>query len=184
MKLTSKQNLMHRAMEVLNAEPLASMDRIAEKTQVSRMTLFRSFKNRQGLIETLTLESYKECREIIDRISTGPGTASEKLEQSLKEMVPLGTMFRFLLYSPCLYYGNSVINENEIALRQQWCNLLKQMQKDQILREDLSPDWMARCLDSLLVSAWVALDEGDLARNTAHEQILTIFFQGTSQQKQ
>ena len=182
MKQATKQNLMHRAMEALNAEPLASMARIAEKTQVSRMTLFRAFKNRPGLIEALTLESYKECREIINRISTGPGTAFEKLEQSLKEMIPLGTVFRFLLYSPYLS-DSPTLNESEIALRRQWRSLLTQMQKEKILREDLSPDWMARCLDNLLIAAWAAIDDGDLAKNTAHDQILTIFLQGTSPQK-
>lgn len=169
-------------MKMLNADPTASMERIAEKAQVSRMTLFRAFKNRSGLLEALVLESYKDCSEVISRITTGPGTATEKLEQSIKEMMPLGPTFRFLLYGPWLF-TNPEINENEIALLRQWCNLLEQMRDESMLRADLPLEWMARCLDNLMMAAWGALDEGDLALNTAHEYVLKLFFQGILNQK-
>lgn len=182
MRPAVRQNLMRGAIKVLNADPFASMDRIAEKTHVSRMTLFRAFKNRSGLIEALVLESYKDCSEVISRITTGPGTATEKLEQSVREMIPLGPMFRFLLYGPWLF-TNPVINDNEIALHRQWSNLLKILQDDGLLRADLSPGWMARCLDNLLMAAWQALDAGDLALNTAHEDVLKIFYDGILSQK-
>jgi len=188
MKPNTRRQLLSTAMKVLNTDPSASMERIAEEAHVSRMTLFRTFKNRQGLIEELVLESYKVCSEIILRATarsdtgtaTGAGTASEKLAESVREMMPVGAMFRFLLYGPWRF-TNPIIIENDIALRQQWHNLLKELQEEKTLRADLPLAWLARSLDSLLIAAWESLESGDIAINTAHEYVLKLFFYGASQ---
>lgn len=170
---------MHSALKILCSEPLATMESIAEACNVSRMTLFRVFKSRQNLIDILTLASFEACNKIITDNYASTLTAREKIEQSVKQLIPVGAMFRFLYYAPWKSQ-NIEIKKSEEILYQKWHDLLLELKKAGTLRPEISIDWAVKSIDYLILAAWDAIDNGEIAPKTAHEQVLQIFFNGVS----
>lgn len=177
MKAESHQQLVHAAIKILCTEPLATMERIAEASNVSRMTLFRVFKSRQKLIDTLTVESYEVCNKIVSNNYASQLSTKNKIEQNIKELIPVGAMFRFLYYIPWRSQ-NIAVQKSEEILYQKWRCLLEELKSEGGFRPEIPTGWAVRALDSLILAAWDAVDVGEIAPKAAHEHVLEIFFNG------
>jgi len=177
LKAGARKQLIHAAIKILCTEPLATMERIAEASNVSRMTLFREFKSRQNLIDALTVESYVVCNKIVSDNCASQLSAKDKIKQSVKELIPMGAMFRFLYYIPWRSQ-NIAVQESEKILYQKWFCLLEELKKDGWLKPEIPTDWAVRVLDGLILAAWDAVDYGEIAPKTAHEYVVEVFFNG------
>lgn len=58
--------ILKSAEDVLDQNPMASIEDIAKAAKISRMTIYRHFKTREELLEKLTVESFIEALLTID----------------------------------------------------------------------------------------------------------------------
>lgn len=181
MKQKTRQKIIAAAINELARNPGASLDQIAVTAEVSRITVFRYFSNRQQLMYALNQEANRVFFEIMEPIMTANLPAELKLRTLVETLIPYGSTFRFLLYEP--YRSDDPRMER---LLQDYKNSLHTMVHTlaaEGLLDSRTPTWWAtRQLDTLLWIAWDSIDQGDLAPKAAPELILQTFYHGIGTQ--
>jgi AcrR family transcriptional regulator len=87
------------AEEVFDQNPLATLDDVARAAGLSRMTIYRHFKTREELLETLTIEGFKgaiENCEIFDPHIAYP----ENLKRLTVEFLKSASLWRAIALHP------------------------------------------------------------------------------------
>ncbi len=87
------------ATEVLADRPDASMQEIAEAAQLSRVTLYRHFANREQLITEIQRAGLAESRAMLERLPAR-GEVVPPICEALAEGIALGARYRVVALSP------------------------------------------------------------------------------------
>ncbi|WP_372365903.1 TetR/AcrR family transcriptional regulator [Candidatus Uabimicrobium sp. HlEnr_7] len=176
-KESKKKELLDTAASILAKDPAVSMEQIANHIGVGRITLYRYFPKRNDLIYELALESIAQTDEAIQPLYEKEISNREILEKVFNNLIPLGARFHFLIYEVSLHKNSEI----EKAYERQITELYKFME---ILRSEnlisMSSTWALYVLDGLIWAAWLAIEEGDLARNQAKDIVVNTFLTGLS----
>lgn len=177
MKIKTRQKIIAAALQELIRNPHASLEQIAISAAVSRITLFRYFPHRQELMFALHQEALRIFWEIMEGILHTDSSANHKLLAFVREMVPYGATFRFLLYEPSRSADPRMARLLQ-GYYQGLHSLIHALITEGHLVAHTSPHWAARHLNALLWMAWDAIEQGELVPKAAPELVVHTFYHG------
>ena len=96
---TSIVLILRAAESVLDTDPHAPLEEVASAAGLSRMTLYRHFKTREELLETLTIESFKEALATSDAFDRG-ARFDEGLRELTFEFLKPSAKWRAIAFHP------------------------------------------------------------------------------------
>lgn len=177
MRPKTRQKIIDAALSELARNPAASLDHIATVAEVSRITVFRYFSNREQLMFALNQEVNRVFMEIMEPIISADLPSAAKLEKLVITMIPYGATFRFLLYEP--YRTGDPRTERQLQdYLDSLHRLIRALDADGLLGGHVPTWWAARHLDALLWMAWDSIEQGELAVKAAPDIILQTFYHG------
>lgn len=178
MKQKTRQKIIVAAINELARNPGTSLDQIAVAADVSRITVFRYFSNRQQLMYALMQEANRVFFEIMEPLMAEDLPAGLKLHRLVEVLIPYGATFRFLLYEPCRSDDPRMERLSQ-DYRNSLHTMVQALATEGLLGSHMPAWWATRHLDTLLWMAWDAIDQGELAPKAAPELILQTFYHGT-----
>lgn len=184
--MRNEDEILGAAIRHLNAEPTASMARLAEAAGVSRATLHRHFATREDLLRALGERATRRWEESQDAAGIDAATASgapDRLAAALRAMLTAFVVdaddFGFALtdhfvnHVPELVTWSERLEEREIAF-------YAACQEAGVLRADLPVRWVSNTVYGLLISVRESLRRGDVARRDIDDLLITTFLTGTA----
>ena len=162
--------------------PGASMSDIAQAAGVGRATLYRHFETREQIIRELAVESLEMTDAALKPVRLAGLDARETFEQGLIAVMQVADRYHFLLA-----LWSHAENDPEVAAiyqRQirQLAELIERGKGEGSIDRDLSTEWIATLVDSLVYSGWWAVHSGDLSAGQAGRNAARVLFNGVSPQ--
>jgi AcrR family transcriptional regulator len=177
--------LVAAAVRVLNADPGASMARIAEAAGVGRATLHRRFASREALVEAigvLGLDLWEASLRASGALEATGGDDRDAHRAALDELVERyvadAEACSFALTShELLAFPDLVARSRELVALE--AAFLGSAQRVGLLRDDLAPEWIDHVLFGLLVAARDAIRDGYVAQRDATALVRRTLLEGT-----
>jgi AcrR family transcriptional regulator len=175
----SVHSILDVAIEVLLADPSASLGDVAKAAGVSRTTLHKRYPTRQALLVALAHDALDRVdKAMTDAHIDVPGEeVIEALRRAITLLVPLGPRVEFV------YRQQSLDREPELLARYQEMDeplraLIRRGQEAGKLRADLPDWWIVSTLDGAFYMAWEAISLGRLAPLDAPDLVMKTVLRG------
>lgn len=166
MKLT-EQNIVDTAIAVLNENPSATLEIVADKAGVSSRTLYRYFNDREKLIAACKKTLTTTCREAMNAAFEGSDDPLKQLELTLYAAINCGSKFAFFeklnQIMPKQKAPSSEGNEGQIQSR--LFNLIVTLQKQALITDVLTSVWIYKLFSGMVNTTISAISSGDIALN-------------------
>ena len=158
--------MLKAAAAVLAKNPNAPYGELAKAIGVGRATLYRHFSKREDLIRELGLYSLRQIDKEMEAIDFKNLKPLEILYAVLEVLIPMGEQFHFLSREFSLAEDKEIarIYQRQMEELEQLIQFAKQAGD---IAQDMPETWIARVIDSLIYTAWAAVEDGDLARSDA-----------------
>lgn len=175
-RVLGRRSLLDVAVEVLVAEPAASLAEVAQAAGIGRTTLHKHYATRDDLIRAVGHRAIDLCEEVI--ATAERSTADDGGLRALTEaMVPIGPYLAFLWRSPSLDRAED-IRERWCAVEPRALAVLKRAQVRGVLRGDAADFWLLQTFYSLVYVAADSIDSGHLAPRDAPELVVDTLIGG------
>jgi AcrR family transcriptional regulator len=142
--------VLEAAMNVLGANPVASVEQVAAASGVHRSTVYRRFPTREALVRALLERALSEVSGLVATAARGE-PSEDKLRELCVEVLALGERYAFLQW----HYRTADLGPDPIGLT----TLIRRYQRAGVLRADLPAQWVAAAFTAL-VGAQVESGEG------------------------
>ncbi|MET7331303.1 helix-turn-helix domain-containing protein [Nonomuraea sp. NPDC005650] len=93
----SMRAIMAAAEDVLSANPVATMEQVAEAAGVARATVHRRFASREALIEAMEVAAWQEIQEAVHAARPHTAPAQVALHQATANILQIKPGWRFTL---------------------------------------------------------------------------------------
>ncbi|MFA8343590.1 MAG: TetR/AcrR family transcriptional regulator [Rhodothermaceae bacterium] len=173
----TREKITRIAIELFAVNPAASMDEVAKKAEVGRATLFRHFKCRNDLLNELTVNVETLFEESVKPVIYKQEKAEVIFKEVVELIIPLGARFQFLSYVP-LKTDNEKANERYKSYLNALKDLVKKMIDEKLLSDKMPVEWLANNLDSMIFTAWVSIQDGDIAPKQASQLVIDCYLKG------
>lgn len=164
----NREAILDAAVEVLEREPDASVDEIAEAAGVSRATLYRHFRTREDIVDALREEAEARGAAFVAE-SLGPLlrdldglSVLDLLDEMLWNMLTLESRYRRLMTADPRRGEEIVSRFTEIAE----ATIRRGQERGQIV-DDVPPPLLTRQLIAIALATLRAIDEGTAAPEDA-----------------
>ncbi|TQR47224.1 TetR/AcrR family transcriptional regulator [Paenibacillus popilliae] len=171
--------ILDAATKILVEKPTASLNDIADYAGVGIATLHRYFENREQLMLQLGLRAAKVVGETMDLINRTEWSNEAYIPALVEALIPLGDKIHFLTQDGSLNCNKEMVAAEEQIL-QRVRHTLGEMQQKGHLRQDMSPEWIANVLYSLLILAWQQVHLGNIAKNSAAKLVVDTLYNGVN----
>ncbi len=164
-KARTRRAILDAAVEVLTADPAASLADIASAAGVGRTTVHRYFPERADLVTALSSSAMEQVTEATERARPADGPAIEALERVCQEYFDLGRVLTLVFNDP-QQYGSPEWDACSPADKA----LLETVERghvDGTIDPRLSPLWVQNLLWSMLYSAWQHAQDAQVSRHHA-----------------
>lgn len=172
----TKDALLSKACEVLAANPGASLETIADAAGVGRATLHRHFGSRHGLIRELAWMAIRENDAAVATIPLDT-SASDILLATLDAMVPLGDRFHFLSRELDVFAEEELAGQLKRQIHELEA-LVEALKSEGAIAPEVPTAWVVTTIDSLIYSAWHAVQEGHIAARDAPKLVYRTVLEG------
>ncbi|SFM99144.1 transcriptional regulator, TetR family [Chitinophaga sp. YR627] len=167
--MDTRQKIIDATITVLNEDFSAPLDRIAEKTGLSRRTLHRYFTDRGDLIDACREDMMQTWQTAMLQACDSTQDPLIQLERMLYAGIDCGVRYVFLhklLSHPDEdKAGYSRQNPSYETTRDNWFQLIPALQRRQLISEHVNATWI-RLLFIQMISVTVqAYQSGDIAQN-------------------
>ncbi len=159
----SREAIERAGLELLSANPAASLSDVATRAGVGRATLHRHFPARADLVRALAIEALDATDAACEGLAQLP-TAREALEQMFEALVPLGPHYAFL--------ARCEVDDTQV--RRRYAEQVESLRAlVEALREEgrVSPRvptaWAMALIDQLIWMAWSLVASGEVASREA-----------------
>lgn len=172
--------ILDAAASTLVRLPGASLQDIAEAAGVGRATVHRYFRKRDDLIKELAQISLRDTSEAIEQVTDQEGSAIDKLRRLIEVLMPMANRYQYLSYvwsmldDPEIY---RVYNRQVSAMH----DLIDACKSESEISSAMSTRWIASAFDSLIYSAWLSLEYGEIARKDACDLVFNTLVNGVGQ---
>ncbi len=164
----NREAILDAAVEVLERDPDASVDEIAEEAGVSRATLYRHFRTREDIVAALRDEAEARGAAFVAE-SLGPLlrdldglSVLDLLDEMLWNMLTLESRYRRLMVADPRRGEEIVARFSEIAV----ATIRRGQERGQIV-DDVPPPLLTRQLIAIALATLRAIDEGTAAPEDA-----------------
>jgi AcrR family transcriptional regulator len=147
--------ILEAAERVLNADPAASMEQIAEAAGVARTTIHRRFATREALIEALAASAARQIEEAVTAARPATAPPLVALHQATANILGVKLAWRYASTQIAPGSPAAVIQERVIAAGDL---VMHRLQQAGLIRADADLAWARRAHRGLLDAA-VSPDE-------------------------
>ncbi|TWV89105.1 TetR/AcrR family transcriptional regulator [Chitinophaga pinensis] len=167
--MDTRQKIIDAAIIVLNEDFSSPLDKIAERTDLSRRTLHRYFTDRAELIEACREDMLRTWQAAMLQACGSTEDPLLQLEQMLYAGIDCGVRYIFLhklLSQPEANKATGIPqNTTYETTRDNWFQLIPALQRRQLISEQVNAAWI-RLLFIQMISVTVqAYQSGDIAQN-------------------
>jgi AcrR family transcriptional regulator len=157
--------------EVIASDPRASVEQIAARAGVSRVTIYHHFPSRDALMDALTDCSIAEVRLALERAEPAEGPAGAALERALRATWQVIGRYRGLVIV------NQRLERSELRARLEPAlsllrSLIRRGQKDGDFDPELPADWLIGILTDLIHAASRQVSDGAMDARSAERALL------------
>lgn len=148
----TSSRILEQTAAALLADPLRSMQEIAEAAGVARATLYRHFRTREELLDAIVSRAFAEAEAAVTAAVEGDGDPLARVERLAAALVDLGARYGVLVRS----YRSAAKPDRatlDRAVREPLVRLLEEGQARGVVRRDLTPRWLAAAVGSLVMGA-------------------------------
>ncbi|MBJ8348125.1 TetR/AcrR family transcriptional regulator [Antrihabitans sp. YC2-6] len=164
--MRNEKRIIEAATQVLAANPAATMTDIADAAELTRVTLYRYYENREALIAAIKAASEAEIAALVARLpSRGP--VLPELVALLDDSVALGTRYRYLLFYPRELEVTSTAVEAQTA----FAAFIARGQRRGEIDSTFDPHLVSHMFLGLVSSALVPVALGQVTHIAAVEQV-------------
>ena len=162
--LRNREAVIEAALELLGEQPGASMQDIAEASEVGRSTVYRHFPTRDELFAELQWVAVKEARIEAEAVFARELSFEETIGELCGVLLQTGKRFRFLLGTE-----EAVSRERQASRRSTESPIRAYFERCRdagVIRDDLPLDWMMSAFQALSI---VALEDEAAGKQTLAE---------------
>ena len=167
--METRQKIIDAAITVLNEDFSAPLDRIAEKTALSRRTLHRYFTDRAELIEACRDDMMHTWQTAMLHACGSTQDPLIQLERMLYAGIDCGVRYIFLHKLLSLQDQSKITNPNQSATytttRDNWFQLIPELQRQQLISEHVNATWIRLLFIQMISVTIQAYQSGDIAQN-------------------
>jgi AcrR family transcriptional regulator len=165
----SRAAILAAAVVLLDEQPDASLERIAEAAQVTRQTVYAHFSSRDVLLNAVLDQLTHETLEAIDNLKLDEGPALDKLLRLINLSWRTFEQHPLLLHVP-LTTGP---DERHDPAFERLTRLIRRGQRAGEITRELPVDWLATSVIALGHAAGESVAAGRLSTRTANKALNT-----------
>ena len=166
------RRVLDAAAELLAADPLVSLERIAAHAHVSRTTLYHHFPSREALLDTLTDRSVTEVCAALEAAHPTEGTAAEAMDRALKSTWQVVGRYRGLVMINPRRLGRDELRRRLKPALEPVRSLIVRGQRSEEFDAELTPDWLLGILTDMIHAASAQVSNGSMDATTAERALL------------
>lgn len=177
--METKEKILEAAVEVFSWGPSSSLEAVAKKAGITRMTVSRHFKSK----DVLLLKAREYCidlfQKVIDEAMASQQSSIDKLKQILVKYVPLHSHYLFLIRAA----AGKIDDEGNERLRMQVASvnrITEQAKEDGYIRKDFPTVWVSSFLDFIAIGIGNVKQQGSIAPNETDWVAVESFLYGCS----
>lgn len=163
---------------VLNQRSNATMAELAEAAGISRATLHRRFPTRDHLLSRIAEEAAVAAERAVVDARIADGSASEACARLVANLVPLGGRFTFLLREGSWLDELPTVAPGVKAVHGAIDEVVQRGRRTAEFRADLPFTYQARLVLVAVLTAWEAVQAGELGRKEAPRAAATALLAG------
>ena len=165
------RRILEATAELIATDPDATMEQVAARAGVSRVTLYNRFSNREALMDALTERSVEEVRAALAGADPEAGAAVEAMERMLRAAWPVIGRYRGLVIV------NRRLARSELRARlapalEPLRSLVRRGQESGDFDPDLPPEWLVGILLDLIHAASAQVTAGAMDAAAAERALL------------
>lgn len=174
-----KEELIIKALDILNGNPALSFFDICKWMKISRVTAYKYFKDKDDLMKQMCIYALDVKDEFLAQLDEKNISSSEKLKEIVLFFTEKLESFFFL------YSSIGILSDNELEKRyydqyEKIGHYLLDMQKKGEISKDESVTWMLYTLDGTIYSAYYALRDGVYSVAELKEKVYRSFVKSIS----
>ena len=146
-------------MELLNANPDATLSDIASHAGVGRTTLYRQYETREKLINAIAVYCLGALNDVTDPIERQATSALDAVRLLFELAIPLTEELQFLMRLD--QWGESDPKVAAISKRhaKEMRELVELGKKEGSIDRSLPTSWVVNLIDGLFIVCWMQLQE-------------------------
>jgi AcrR family transcriptional regulator len=174
-------SLLDIAVEVLVADPSASLAQVARAAGIGRTTLHKHYATRDDLLRAVGHRALDLWERVADQHPTHQHSTDDGGLRALVEaMVPIGPHLAFLWRNPIFDHAED-IGRRWRAVEPRTLALLKRARDRGVLRADVADFWLLQTFHSLVYVAAESVRTGHLAPRDAPGLVVDTLMRGLGQ---
>ncbi len=159
--MTTDTDIIEAAIFVFAYKPDATMDDVADKAGVTRITINRKFGSKAQLLDKAQLYSVKQFEDILKRARTSRKSAMNKILMVLQEYYRFRNHYFFWMRS---MVDDPSGNQKHFLKQLEYMEkMVRDAQEQGDIRQDLPAGWVASFFDLLIVTSSMSRHRGVIA---------------------
>ncbi|MGK9118529.1 MULTISPECIES: TetR/AcrR family transcriptional regulator [Sphingobacteriaceae] len=152
----TQQKIVDAAIIVFNEDFSAPLERVAEKSSITRRTLHRYFKDREALLAYCEKDMQQNCKKAMNDAMESSDLPLKKLEEMLYAAIDCGAKYAF--FHKLHHRDGHRHNQNDRncatyeAINNRCRQLILQLQEDGYISKRLTVDWVLAFLTSVVAT--------------------------------
>jgi TetR/AcrR family transcriptional repressor of mexCD-oprJ operon len=170
----NRDALLTVALDVINRDPDASMNEIADAAALGRATLYRHFPTREDLLTALRQRAREQGIAAMDEARPDDGDPIAALERIVDALFAVGKRNR-VLFGPGRAKPSLAERERHF---EPVTRTFERAQRDGIIASDITANWLTTALRHLLGAAATEIESGRLKREDAPALVIRQLIDG------
>ena len=166
------QRLLDAAAELLAADPLVSLEHVAEHARVSRTTLYHHFPSREALLDALTDRSVGEVRAALESARPARGAPPEAMDRALKSTWQVVGRYRGLVLVNPRRLGRDELRQRLAPALAPLYALIVRGQRSGAFDPEVEPEWLLGLLTEMIHAATEQVTAGTMDATAAELALL------------
>ncbi|MGI9232592.1 MAG: TetR/AcrR family transcriptional regulator [Woeseiaceae bacterium] len=176
----SQQALLQAGLELLNANPDASLSDIANHAGVGRTTLYRQYETREKLVSAIAVYCLETFDQVTDPIEQQATSIIDAVRLLFDLAMPLTQELQFLMSLDKSTGSDPVIVAIGEDYTKQMHELVEQGKKEGSIDKSLPTSWVANLIDGLFIVGWIQQQDGAYTSEKVAAFAFTSFCSGVS----
>jgi AcrR family transcriptional regulator len=174
----ARSAVLDAAVEVLVADPSASLAEVAEAAGIGRTTLHKHYATRDDLLRAVAHRSIDRWEQVMAAaIAESEGAPDGGLRALAAAMISVGAHLAFLWRNP-LFDRTADVGGRWKSVEPMALTILERAQAAGIVRAGAPGFWLLHTFQALVYVAAESIYDGDLAPNAAPDLVVATFLAG------
>jgi AcrR family transcriptional regulator len=170
----AKAAVLDAAVEVLVADPSASLAEVAFAAGIGRTTLHKHYATRDDLLRAVGHRAMDRWEAAIGSVAADAGGGLRDLAEA---MISVGPYLAFLWRNPSFDHSADLGHRAKGA-EAQALTVLERAQNQGVMRADVPGYWLLHTFYALVYVAGESVADGDLAPRAAPDLVVSTFLRG------